>query len=96
MVKYWIYYEDGSYELIKCPECAIEDVKHIHEPGQYDELVCNQCASRFHLEERKDGIVKILSQDEVDEISKIASEESVKAQKEYEERARKLREENRE
>lgn len=96
MVKYWIYYEDGSFELIKCPECSIEDVTHVHEPGQYEALVCNQCAVRFDLESRKDGIVKILSQDEVDELSKIVSDESVKGQKDYEERARKLREENKE
>jgi uncharacterized protein YbaR (Trm112 family) len=96
MVKYWIYYEDESYELIKCPECRIDDIKHVHEPGQYEELICNQCATRFGIEKRKEKIVKILSEEEVDDLSKIVSDESAKGLRESEERAKRLREENKE
>lgn len=92
MVKYWIYYEDGSYELIKCPECRIDDISHIHTPGQYEGMICNQCATRFNIEERKEKIVNILSENEIEE-SKIISNRSAKSQKEYEKRAKKLREE---
>ena len=96
MVKYWIYYKDGSYELIKCPECKIDNIKHIHEPGQYDEMICNQCATRFNIEERKDKIVKILSEKEIGGSPEIVSGRSITGQIEYEERAKRLREENRE
>ena len=58
--------------------------------------ICNQCATRFDLEERKGEIVKILSEDEVDEPPEIVSDGSAKGQKEYEDRARRLREEIRE
>ncbi len=68
----------------------------MHEPGQYEGMICNQCATRFDLEERKGEIVKILSEDEVDELSKIVSDGSAKGLKEYEDRARRLRQENRE
>ena len=94
MVEYWIHYEDGSFELIRCPECRIDDITHVHEPGRYEGMICNQCATRFDLEERKEEIVKILSEDEVDELPEIVSDGSVKGQKEYEDRARRLREEN--
>ena len=96
MVKYWIYYDDGNYELIKCPECQINDITHLHEPGQYEGMICNQCATHFNLEDRKEKIVKILSENDLGEGTKIVSEESVKELKEYEERARKIREENKE
>jgi hypothetical protein len=95
MVKYWIYYEDGSYELIKCPECKIDNIKHIHEPGQYEGMICNQCATRFNIEESKGKIVKILSEKEIDESPEIISSGSAKGKTEYEERAKRLREENR-
>jgi hypothetical protein len=95
MVKYWIYYEDGSYELIKCPECEIDNIDHIHEPGQYEGMICNQCATRFNVEENKDKIIKILSEKEIDGPPEILSSESAKGKIEYEERAKRLREENR-
>jgi hypothetical protein len=95
MVKYWIYYEDGSYELIKCPECKIDNIKHIHEPGQYEGMICNQCATRFNIEESKGKIVKILSEKEIGESPEIISSGSAKGKIEYEERAKRLREENR-
>ena len=95
MVKYWIYYEDGSFELLKCPECKIDEISHIHEPSQYEGMICNQCATRFNIEERKEGIVKILSENETEVYPKVSSEESAKSQKEYEERAKRLREETR-
>jgi hypothetical protein len=79
--------------LIRCPECRLEDISHVHIPGQYDEMICSQCATRFKLDDRKNKIVKIVSDEEVDESSKIVSNQTEKAQKEFEERARKLREE---
>jgi hypothetical protein len=94
MVKYWIYYEDGNYELIKCPECQITDISHKHTPGQYEGMICNQCAAHFNLEDRKEKIVKILSESDLAEDSKIVSNESAKELKEYKERARKIREDN--
>jgi hypothetical protein len=96
MVKYWIYFDDGTYELIKCPECQIDDISHIHASGQYEGMICNQCATNFNLEDRKEAIVKILSEEDISEHSKIVSNESAKSLKDYEDRARKLREENKE
>jgi hypothetical protein len=96
MVKYWIYYEGGSYELIKCPECKINDISHIHTSGQYEGMICNQCATHFNLEDRKEKIIKILSENDISEHSKIVSDESAKGLKEYDDRAKKLREENKE
>ena len=96
MVKYWIYYDDGTYELIKCPECKIDDISHFHASGHYEGMICNQCATNFNLEDRKEAIVKILSEEDISEHSKIVSNESAKSLKDYEDRARKLREENKE
>jgi acetyl-CoA carboxylase beta subunit len=96
MVKYWIYYDDGNYELIKCPECKIEDISHVHTPGEYEDMICNQCATRFKLQERKEKIMKILSEEEMEEKDKIASSDAVERQKEYEDRAKRMRKENRE
>jgi hypothetical protein len=95
MVKYWIYYDDGNFELIKCPECSLDDVSHTHGPSNYEEMVCNQCATRFNLEKRKEKIVKIVSEEE-GEPPEILSDSSLKSEKEYAERARRLRSENRE
>ena len=95
MVKYWVYYDDGSFELIKCPECSLDDVTHAHDPSSYEEMVCNVCAARFKLEDRKDSIVKIVSEDE-GESPEILSDSSLKIEKEYAERTRRLRAENRE
>ena len=96
MVKYWIYYENGNYELIKCPECKINDIKHIHTPGQYEGMICNQCATHFKIEDRKEKIVQILSENDISEHSKVVSNELAKDLKEYEDRAKKLREDNKE
>jgi hypothetical protein len=96
MVKYWIYYEDGNYELIKCPECQINDILHVHTPGQYKGMICNQCATHFNLEDRKEKIVKIISENDFTEYSKVVSKESAKDLNEYEDRAKTLREENKE
>ena len=67
MVKNWIYYEDGNFELIKCPECLIDDISHVHTPGQYEGMICNQCSTRFNIEERKEKIIKIRSENDVEE-----------------------------
>jgi hypothetical protein len=96
LVKYWIFYEDGNYELIKCPECQIEEISHVHTPGEYEDMICNQCATRFNLQERKEKITKILSEEEMEDMDKIVSGDTVKGQKEFDERAKKMREENRE
>ena len=95
MVKYWIYYEDGNFELIKCPECRIDDISHNHIPGQYEGMICNQCSTRFNIEERKEKIIKILSENDVEEYPEIASNRSAESQKEYDSRAKRLREETR-
>ncbi len=95
MVKYWVYYDDGSFELIKCAECGLDDVSHPHDPSNYEEMVCNVCAARFNLEDRKKSIVKIVSEEE-GEPPEILSDSSLKTEREYAERARRLRSENRE
>ena len=95
MVKYWVHYDDGSLELIKCPECGLDDVSHAHDPSNYEEMVCNVCAARFNLEDRKESILKIVREGE-GEPPKILSDSSLKVEKEYAERARRLRAENRE
>ena len=64
MVNYWVYYDDGNYELIKCPECNLDDVSHQHDPSNYKKMVCSVCAARFNLEGRKESIVKIVSEEE--------------------------------
>lgn len=53
-------------------------------------MVCNVCAARFNLEDRKESIVKIVSEEE-GEPPEILSDSSLKT-----ERARRLRSENRE
>jgi len=58
-------------------------------------MVCNVCATRFNLEDRKESIVKIVREGE-GEPPKILSDSSLKTEKEYAERARKLRSENKE
>ena len=82
--------------LIKCPECKLDDISHIHKPSQYEGMVCSECATHFNLEERKEKIVKIISENDMSEHSKVASLESVKSLREYEDRAKKLREDNKE
>jgi len=58
-------------------------------------MVCNVCAARFNLEDRKESIVKIVSEEE-GEPPEILSDSSLKTEREYAERARRLRSENRE
>ena len=96
MVKYRIYYEDGSYDLIRCPECDSEETS-LAGGDDFGAMICGQCKIRFQIEEQGKKIVKVLSEDDVGyERTAVVSGRSVEDLKEYEERAKRLRKEIRE
>jgi transcriptional regulator NrdR family protein len=96
MVKYRIYYEDGSYDLIRCPECDSEETS-MAEGDDMRARICTQCKIRFQIEEQEKKIVKVLSEADPDyERTPVVSGGSVEDLEEYKERARRLRKEIRE
>jgi len=96
MVKHGIYYEDGSYDLIKCPQCQSDETSPV-KGADYEVMICTQCVNRFHIGEQGKKIVKILSEDEADpERAEVVSGKVVKDYEEYQDRAKRLRKEVRE
>lgn len=95
MVKYRIYYEDGSYDLIKCPECSSKDTS-LNEGEDLIGMICTACETRFHIGEQGKKIIKIVSDDEAERENVIISENMVRDIKEFEDRAKRLRKEVRE
>jgi hypothetical protein len=92
MVRYRVEYEDGSYDLIKCPECRSEDVTHDHDEERLLDMVCTTCKLRFELDESDKKIVQLTAERDRESPAIIMGEKA-EAQKEYEEMARRLRKE---
>ena len=91
MVKYRIEYEDGSYDLVRCPECDGEETS-LAKGDEFGAMICTQCKIRFQIEGQGKKIVKVLSEDDPDyERTPVVSGGSVEDLEEYEERARRLR-----
>ena len=93
MVRYKVEYEDGSYDLIKCPECNSEDIKHDHSEEHLLDMICTLCKLRFELEETDRKIVQVTTEGETRELPTIIPGDKAEAQKEYEETAQRLRRE---
>jgi hypothetical protein len=93
MVKFKVEYEDGSYDLIKCPECNSEDISHDHNEEKPLDMICSSCLLRFEIEETDRKIIHVTTESESRESPTIISGKKVKAQQEYEEMSQRLRKE---
>ena len=93
MVKYRIQYEDGSYDIIKCPECSSQDVTHDHNQERPLDMVCTTCRLRFELQETDKKISQVTAEGDTRETPSIIPGEKAEAQREYEETARRMRKE---
>jgi DNA-directed RNA polymerase subunit RPC12/RpoP len=92
MARYKIEYEDGSYDLIKCPECNSQDIQHHHDEERLLDMICTTCKQRFELNATDKKIVQITTEPDR-EPPAIITGEKAKAQREYEETAKRLRKE---
>jgi uncharacterized protein YbaR (Trm112 family) len=92
MTRYRIQYEDGSYTLIKCPECNSHDLNHDQDHNL--NMICTPCRTRFEINETDKKILQVTAEEDT-EPPAIVSGEKAKAQREYEETARRMRKETR-
>lgn len=90
MTRYKVEYEDGSYDIIKCPECDSDDLNHDQEHRL--NMICTPCKVRFEINET-DKKVLLVTAERDNEPPAIVSGEKAKAQREYEETARRMRKE---
>ena len=90
MTRYRVEYEDGSYDLIKCPECSGDDINH--EEEHLLNMVCTSCKLRFEIDGTEKKIVQVTAEGDA-EPPAIVSGEKARAQREYEETARRMRKE---
>ncbi len=90
MTRYRVQYEDGSYTLIKCPECNSDDTNH--DDQHHLNMICTTCKLRFKIHETDKKITQVTTEEDT-EPPAIISGEKAKAQREYEETARRMRKE---
>ena len=90
MARYRVQYEDGSYTLIKCPECNSDDINHDDE--HLLNMICTSCKLRFEINGTDKKIVQVTAEEDT-EPPAIISGEKARAQREYEETARRMRKE---
>ena len=93
MVKYRVDYEDGSYALIKCPECNSEDISHEHDEERPLDMVCTSCRLRFELEETERKIIQVTTEGATRESPAIIPGRKAESQKEYKATTKRLRKE---
>jgi DNA-directed RNA polymerase subunit RPC12/RpoP len=92
MTRYRVEYEDGSYDIIKCPECNSEDTDH--DQDHHLNMICTSCTTRFEINSTDKKITQVTTEPDT-EPPAIISGEKAKAQREYEENARRMRKEAR-
>lgn len=90
MTRYKVEYEDGSYDIIKCPECNSDDLNHDQEHRL--NMICTPCKVRFEINETDKKVILVTAERD-NEPPAIVSGEKAKAQREYEETARRMRKE---
>ncbi len=90
MARYRIEYEDGSHTLIKRPECNSDDTNH--DDQHHLNMICTSCKLRFEIDGTDKKILQITAEGDT-EPPAIISGEKAKAQREYEETARRMRKE---
>lgn len=90
MTRYKVEYEDGSYDIIKCPECDSDDLNHDQEHRL--NMICTPCKVRFEINETDKKVILVTAERD-NEPPAIVSGEKAKAQREYEETARRMRKE---
>lgn len=90
MTRYRVEYEDGSYDIIKCPECDSDDLNHDQEHRL--NMICTPCKVRFEINETDKKVILVTAERD-NEPPAIVSGEKAKAQREYEETARRMRKE---
>ena len=92
MARYKVEYEDGSYDLIKCPECNSNDITHDHNQERPLDMICTTCRQRFQLNQTDKKITQVTTKTDR-EPPAIITGEKAEAQREYEKTARRLRKE---
>ena len=90
MTRYRVEYEDGSYALIKCPECNSDDLNH--DEDHHLNMICTPCRARFEISRPDKKILQVTTEGDT-EPPAIISGEKAKAQREYEETSRRMRKE---
>lgn len=90
MARYRVEYEDGSYTLIKCPECSSDDTTHDDE--HHLNMICTSCKLRFEIDGSDKKILQVTTEGDTEPPAIIPGEKA-KAQREYEETARRMRKE---
>ena len=93
MARYKIEYEDGSYTLIKCPECNNDD--NTHDKEHTLNMICTTCKQRFEINGTDKKITQVTAERDT-EPPTILSGDKAKAQREYQETARRMRKETKE
>ena len=90
MTRYRVEYEDGSYTLIKCPECSNDDLNH--EEEHLLNMICTSCKLRFEINGTDKKIVQVTTEGDTEPPAIIPGEKA-KSQMEYQETARRMRKE---
>ncbi len=93
MVRFRVDYEDGSFDLIKCPECNSEDISHDHNEEKPLDMICSSCLLRFEIEETDRKIIQVTTESDSSESPAIIQDKKAKARQDYEELAQRLRKE---
>jgi uncharacterized Zn ribbon protein len=93
MTRYKVQYDDGSYALVKCPECNSEDTNHDQE--HHLNMICTTCKLRFELDTTEKKITQVTVEEDT-EPPAIVSGDKAKTQREYEETAKRMRKETKE
>ena len=94
MARYKIEYEDGHYTLIKCPECNSDDITHDKEHTL--NMICTTCKKRFEINETDKKITRVTTERDTEPPAVLLSGDKAKAQREYQETARRMRKETNE
>ncbi len=90
MVRYRVEYQDGSYDLLKCPECSSDDI--IHDDEHNLNMICASCRQHFEIQSPDKKVTQVTVEPDK-EPPAIISGDKAKAQRDYEETARRMRKE---
>ena len=87
MTRYRVECQDGSYDIIKCPECNSKDTDH--DQDHHLNIICTTCRARFEINASDNKISQVTTEADT-EPPAIISGEKANAQRIYEENARRM------
>ena len=60
MVRYRVEYEDGSYDLLNCPECSEDDITH---DGEHTlNMICTSCRLHFEIQSPDKKVIQVTAE----------------------------------